>query len=103
MNSMVTVPRNAHRPKRAGSKARPPPPPSPSSRTTGPAGAPGRAATGGPRGARASKRSVAIVSVSRFHGQGGLVLHHVVGGCARVGVLVWPAMHFRDRPRPVAV
>src|SRR5207237_4617093 len=104
MNSMETVPRKAQRPNWAGSRAALGPPPS-SPRPIGPCpvGAPGRSTRGTGRGARASRISVAMISVPRFDGQRRLVLHHEILRRARIAVLVGPTMDLGDGPRPVAM
>src|SRR5262249_28938467 len=103
---MLTVPRNAKRPKRAGSAARPPGPSSERS----PAGGGGRpwppvrgrsASEGVSSRATRGRASLMAASVRAHHYRRRLVLHDVVARRGGVAVLVRPAVYLRDLARPV--
>src|SRR5262245_34859797 len=104
MNSMVTVPRNASRPKRVGSPSRPgePPPRGPS-----PPSGPSPPAPGGrgpeTSGARLSRTSVTMLLRGLLPDGSGVRLHHVVGVHPGHAVVVRPAVDLGDLARPVPV
>src|SRR5712691_7151676 len=101
MNSMVTVPRKAHKPKRAGSPRIPAVPwpdgPPPPGRSSPPPGTPGPEWLG-----LFSRTSVDTVGVP-FSDRGRIGLHHVVGLHPGDGVVVGGAVDLGDRARPVAM
>src|SRR6266487_2858234 len=101
MNSMVTVPRKAHKPKRAGSPRIPGAPwpdgPPPLGRSSPPPGA------RGPEWRGFFSRSSVVMVGGPFADGGRIGLHHVVGLHAGDRVVVRGAVDLGDRARPVAV
>src|SRR5438046_483767 len=107
MNIIVRVPRNSHSPKRAGSKktSGPSRPPSPSPPGPPPPGPPrSRAGRGDFRRTSVLMPARSLRGLQLLLGRRQrLGLHHVVLREVRVGVLVRPAVHLRDRARPVSM
>src|SRR5207247_3401279 len=101
MNSMLTVPRKAHKPKRAGSPRIPGAPwpdgPPPPGRSSPPPGAPG------PEWPGFFSRSSVVMVGGPLADRGRIGLHHVVGLHAGDGVVIRRAVDLGDCARPVAV